>query len=372
MARTRWPPDCEPWPLIQTRQNRNGTAGGCQKNLGPADRSFRKTTSGVSRLAGQAGTQATDPTPAPRQTQGSRAGNTYPHPPCRFRANGESAGQPGRHRQIRQLCVATSGTGLRWKPSILAVGALNPPWATAMERDAGRPALAWLTRQPTPGSRVGCQAQWLACGDGAAARCRRAQPPGLIRTFNRYYGDTSSRVALAKAAGLAWRHLWPLLRLFLPGAVQKCPAKGSLPGAVTAARGEPAGPRSAPVPLAGPRQGGIRTRPPRHLRLPRRARGAADRCASGAARRGLAAGPWWEQSWAGARPGVRCGRSRPRLNGGVPAGQAWPAARFYIRGLRDRLAKAIAAGAVSAAMAGCCVRDKEGQDGAGHGEVVQR
>jgi len=34
MARTRWPPDCEPWPLIQTRQNRDGTAGRCQ-NLGP-------------------------------------------------------------------------------------------------------------------------------------------------------------------------------------------------------------------------------------------------------------------------------------------------------------------------------------------------
>ena len=38
----------------------------------------------------------------------------------------------------------------------------------------------------------------------------------------------------------------------------------------------------------------------------------------------------------------------PRLKGVVPAaGQAWPAARFYIRGLRDRLARAIAAGAVS-------------------------
>jgi hypothetical protein len=81
----------------------------------------------------------------------------------RFRANGESAGQPGRHRQIRELCVATSGTGLRWKPSILAVGALNPPWATAMERDAGRPALAWLTRQPTPGPELAVRhSGWLA------------------------------------------------------------------------------------------------------------------------------------------------------------------------------------------------------------------
>ena len=127
----------------------------------------------------------------------------------------------------------------------------------------------------------------------------------------------------------------------VPGKGARCPAPSPrLAGSLPACGAEP-------VPLAGPGQGGIRTRPPRHLRLPRRARGAADRCASGAARRGLAAGPWWEQSWAGARPGVRCGRSRPRLNGGVPAGQAWPAARFYIRGLRDRLAKAIAAGAVS-------------------------
>ena len=158
--------------------------------------------------------------------------------------------------------------------------ALNPPWATAMERDAGRPALAWLTRQPTPGSRVGCQAQWVACGDGAAARCRRAQPPGLIRIFNRYCGDTSSLVALAKAAGLAWRRLWPPLRLFLPGAVRKCPARGSVPGAVTAAGGEPAGLRSEPVPLAGPGQGGIRIRPPRRLRLPRRARAPRMCCGS--------------------------------------------------------------------------------------------
>ena len=46
------------------------------KTWDPADRSFRKTTSGVSRLAGQAGTQATDPTPAPLQNRVSQAGST--------------------------------------------------------------------------------------------------------------------------------------------------------------------------------------------------------------------------------------------------------------------------------------------------------
>jgi Transposase DDE domain len=59
---------------------RDWAATGLRKD--PADRSNPKTASGVSRLAGQAGTQATDPTPAPGQTRGSRAGSTYPHPPC--------------------------------------------------------------------------------------------------------------------------------------------------------------------------------------------------------------------------------------------------------------------------------------------------
>jgi hypothetical protein len=54
--------------------DQTGSAGGCQGNLGPADTSNPKTTSGVSRLAGQAGTQATDPTPKPNQNCGSRAG----------------------------------------------------------------------------------------------------------------------------------------------------------------------------------------------------------------------------------------------------------------------------------------------------------
>ena len=54
------------------------------KNLGPADKSLPKTTSGVSRLAGQAGTQATDLTPASGQTRGSRAGSTIHSLPAEY------------------------------------------------------------------------------------------------------------------------------------------------------------------------------------------------------------------------------------------------------------------------------------------------
>src|SRR5215472_10947661 len=74
MARTRWPSDLGTPASCPGQADQTGSAGGCQRNLGPADRSFPKTTSGVSRLAGQAGTQATDPTPKPIQNRGSRAG----------------------------------------------------------------------------------------------------------------------------------------------------------------------------------------------------------------------------------------------------------------------------------------------------------
>ena len=78
MARTRWPSDpVKPWPLIQARQIRPAAPVGATKAWDPADRSIRRTDpNGVSRLGGQAGTQAPDPTPPPSQSQGSRAGST--------------------------------------------------------------------------------------------------------------------------------------------------------------------------------------------------------------------------------------------------------------------------------------------------------
>src|SRR5207244_1327060 len=50
---------------------------GAIKAWDPAGRSIRRPNpNGVSRLRGQAGTQAPDPTPPPSQSQGSRAGST--------------------------------------------------------------------------------------------------------------------------------------------------------------------------------------------------------------------------------------------------------------------------------------------------------
>ncbi len=127
-----------------------------------------------------------------------------------------------------------------------------------------------------------------------------------------------------------------------------------MPGAVT--RGWPgalSGLRSEPVPLVGLGQGGIRIRPPRYLRLPRRARGAAAvlridafvalHAGTGAVWAVVEAGLGGRPAWVSAAAVLA-----PRLSVVPAAGQAWPAARFYIRRrLRDRLARAIAAGAVS-------------------------
>src|SRR5580700_6329107 len=65
-------------PGLLHRTGRSGRhAGGCHKNLGPGRRIVSRTArKGVSRFAGQAGTQAPDPTPVLSQDRGSRAGST--------------------------------------------------------------------------------------------------------------------------------------------------------------------------------------------------------------------------------------------------------------------------------------------------------
>src|SRR5262245_30857918 len=64
----------QPRPLAQARQIRPATPVGA-KGPGPGRQVDSKDSPvGVSRFGGQAGTQATDPTPKPIQNHGSRAG----------------------------------------------------------------------------------------------------------------------------------------------------------------------------------------------------------------------------------------------------------------------------------------------------------
>src|SRR5256885_15694952 len=73
-------------PGLLHRTGRSGRhAGGCQINRGPGRRIVSRTArEGVSRFAGQAGTQAPDPTPVLSQDRGSRAGSTIPILPAEF------------------------------------------------------------------------------------------------------------------------------------------------------------------------------------------------------------------------------------------------------------------------------------------------
>src|SRR6266568_650343 len=65
----------EPRPLAQARQIRPAAPVGARSWARPTDRS-QDSPSGVGRFGGQAGTQASDPTPVSGQNLGSRAGST--------------------------------------------------------------------------------------------------------------------------------------------------------------------------------------------------------------------------------------------------------------------------------------------------------
>src|SRR5712692_1196798 len=119
----------------------------------------------------------------------------------------------------------------------------------------------------------------------------------LLRLFNRHCGDTSSRVAQAQATGMPRTRAWP-----------KCPARGPVPGAVTAAGREPCPACEATRFPCWPRAGRHPHPAVAAPTITRRARGCrgcvADRCGSGRCTPGSArSGPWWERSGAGARPG---------------------------------------------------------------------
>jgi hypothetical protein len=85
MARTRWPSDLGTPASDPGQADQTGSAGSCQKNLGPADRSFRKTTRRRRQPNRRSGR---DPGPRPYAHTTSKPGKPgrkhYPHPPCRI------------------------------------------------------------------------------------------------------------------------------------------------------------------------------------------------------------------------------------------------------------------------------------------------
>src|SRR5580704_13786256 len=95
MARTRWPsdpvnPGLLPRPGRSDRQRRR-----VPENLGPGRQIVSQDSpSGVSRIGGQAGTQAPDPTPAPSPNHGSRAGSTIHSLPAESELEGGQLHMP--------------------------------------------------------------------------------------------------------------------------------------------------------------------------------------------------------------------------------------------------------------------------------------
>jgi hypothetical protein len=146
---------CEPPPLDQAGQIRPVPPAGAV-NLGPGRRIVSQDSpDGVSRLGGQAGTQAPDPTPVLGQDRGSLAGSTYPQSPCRL-------------------------------------GAARCVWAEMdVERRSTRSE--WTGRSPVPWQR------W--CGSGRAGESRTGFRPGSVAVWRTHRQRLPARLT---ASG-AWR-----------------------------------------------------------------------------------------------------------------------------------------------------------------------
>jgi len=75
----------EPRPLVQAGQIGPAPLAGAIKTLAPGRQIVSQDSpDGVSRIGGQAGTQAPDPTPVPGQNRGSRAGSTIHSLPAEY------------------------------------------------------------------------------------------------------------------------------------------------------------------------------------------------------------------------------------------------------------------------------------------------
>jgi hypothetical protein len=96
----------EPRPLVQAGQIGPAPLAGAIKTLGPGRQIVSQDSpDGVSRIGGQAGTQAPDPTPVPGQNRGSRAGSTIHSLPADYFALSVPRFAARAWLQVNLLCV---------------------------------------------------------------------------------------------------------------------------------------------------------------------------------------------------------------------------------------------------------------------------
>ena len=177
MARTRR--TREPWPLVEAGRIRPAPPVGAGKP-GPGRQIVSQDSpSGVSRIGGQAGTQAPDPTPAPPQNRASRAGSTIHTLPAESvrLASASAALAPTRRwsnsaRQPPQLAVSTDRREFmrcasRW--SITQCGFFEEPRAAAQSACPGPRVRPWLGLGP-PGGWPMAHGGPLSVGRAATAR----------------------------------------------------------------------------------------------------------------------------------------------------------------------------------------------------------
>src|SRR5260221_13652912 len=99
--------------LLHRTGRSTGSAGGCHKNLGPADRSFRRTT----RAASADSEVRPDPGPRPYARTTSKPGKPgrkhNPQSPCRFGVNGLYSTGAGLGVQTGQLWIRLADTDVQ-------------------------------------------------------------------------------------------------------------------------------------------------------------------------------------------------------------------------------------------------------------------
>jgi hypothetical protein len=196
--------------------DQTGNAGGCQKNWDPADRSFRKTTRcGISRLGGQAGTQAPDPTRPKRQDRGSRAGSTTHILPADSETIAAWQRLHGAAGQLRELDAAVQAA--QWQApvppehrqlleaipvNITPAAQVPPPEATVSDLCAGIISTAQRANQARRG--LAARAAWSP--ELTADSMRHAAASYVVVSFNT---ETVYRALAERARQLGYHALAP-------------------------------------------------------------------------------------------------------------------------------------------------------------------